>query len=62
MKVSRSIFQNKEKTTVKRTLLIAAAAMMFLNTLMVPTVAHADGGRWRYQLRRKHNLQAVISE
>jgi hypothetical protein len=44
MKVSRLLFQNKEKTTVKRTLLIVAAALMFLNTLVVPTVAHADGG------------------
>jgi hypothetical protein len=44
MKVSRSIFQNKEKTTVKRILLVAAAALMFLNTLVIPTVAHADGG------------------
>jgi hypothetical protein len=44
MKVSRSIFQNKEKTTVKRILLVAAAALMLLNTLVIPTVAHADGG------------------
>jgi hypothetical protein len=29
---------------VKRTLLLVAAALMFLNTLVVPTVAHADGG------------------
>jgi len=29
---------------MKRTLLIIAAALMFLNTLVVPTVAHADGG------------------
>jgi hypothetical protein len=29
---------------VKRTLLVVAAALMFLNTLVVPTVAHADGG------------------
>jgi hypothetical protein len=43
MKVSRSHFQNKEKTTVKRTLLVVAAALMFLNTLVIPTVAHADG-------------------
>ena len=44
MKVSRSHFQNKEKITVKRTLLVVAAALMFLNTLVIPTVAHADGG------------------
>ena len=43
MKVSRSHFQNKEKTTVKRILLVAAAALMLLNTLVVPTVLHADG-------------------
>jgi hypothetical protein len=28
---------------VKRMLLIVAAALMFLNTLAVPTAAHADG-------------------
>jgi hypothetical protein len=29
---------------MKRTLLIIAAVLMFLNTIAVPTVAHADGG------------------
>jgi len=29
---------------VKRLLLVAAAALLFLNTLVVPTIAHADGG------------------
>jgi hypothetical protein len=29
---------------MKRTLLIIAAALMFLNTLVIPTIAHADGG------------------
>jgi hypothetical protein len=29
---------------VKRTLLLVAAALLFINTLVVPTVAHADGG------------------
>jgi hypothetical protein len=29
---------------VKRVLLVVAAALMFLNTLVIPTVAHADGG------------------
>jgi hypothetical protein len=29
---------------VKRMLLVVAAALMFLNTLVLPTVAHADGG------------------
>jgi hypothetical protein len=28
---------------VKRTLLVVAAALMFLNTLVVPTIAHAEG-------------------
>jgi hypothetical protein len=29
---------------MQRTLLIIATAVLFLNTLVVPTVAHADGG------------------
>jgi hypothetical protein len=29
---------------MKRTLLIIATVLMFLNTIAVPTVAHADGG------------------
>jgi hypothetical protein len=29
---------------MKRTLLVVAVALMFLNTMVVPTVAHADGG------------------
>lgn len=29
---------------MKRVLLVVAAALMFVNTLVVPTVAHADGG------------------
>jgi hypothetical protein len=29
---------------MKRNLLIIAAVLMFLNTIAVPTVAHADGG------------------
>jgi hypothetical protein len=29
---------------MKRILLVAAAALMLLNTLVVPTVLHADGG------------------
>lgn len=28
---------------MKRTLLIVAAALMFLNTLVIPAVMHADG-------------------
>jgi hypothetical protein len=43
MKVSRSNLSNKEKTHMKRTLLVLAAAVLFLNTLVIPTVAHADG-------------------
>jgi hypothetical protein len=42
MKVSRSSFSNKEKNTVKRILLILGAAVLFLNTLVIPTVANAD--------------------
>jgi hypothetical protein len=44
MKISRLKFPNKEKTSVKRILLVVAAVLMFLNTLAVPTVARADGG------------------
>jgi hypothetical protein len=44
MKISRFAIANKEKITVKRALLVVAAALMFLNTLVIPTVAHADGG------------------
>jgi hypothetical protein len=29
---------------VNRMLLVVAAALMLLNTLVIPTVAHADGG------------------
>jgi hypothetical protein len=29
---------------VKRMLLVVAAALMFVNTLVIPTVLHADGG------------------
>jgi hypothetical protein len=29
---------------VKRTLLMLAAAVLFVNTLVIPTVARADGG------------------
>ena len=43
MKISRFKFYNKEKTIMKRMLLVIAAALMFLNTVAVPTVAHADG-------------------
>lgn len=43
MKISRFDFKNKEKTSVKRMLLVVAAALMFFSTFAVPTVAHADG-------------------
>jgi hypothetical protein len=43
MKISRSAFPAQGENTVKRTLLIVAAALMFLNTFVIPTVAHADG-------------------
>jgi hypothetical protein len=43
MKVSRSNFCNKEKTIMKRALLVLGAAVLFLNTFVVPTIAHADG-------------------
>jgi hypothetical protein len=43
MKISQLAFPHKEKITVKRTLLVLAAALMFLNTLAVP-IARADGG------------------
>ena len=36
-------FPTQGEFTVKRTLMIVAAALMFLNTLVIPTVAHADG-------------------
>ena len=44
MKVSRFNFPNKEKTIVKRMLLVVAAAVMFLSTLAVPNLAKADNG------------------
>jgi hypothetical protein len=44
MKVSRSAFPIQGETTVKKALLVVAAALLFLNTLVVPTVARADGG------------------
>ena len=44
MKVSRSNSQSKEKTTVKRVLLVVGAAVLFLSTFVIPTVVRADGG------------------
>jgi hypothetical protein len=43
MKLSRSNSQSKGENTMKRMLLVLAAAVLFLNTLVVPTVVHADG-------------------
>jgi hypothetical protein len=42
MKISRSSFPNKEKNTVKRILLILGAVVLFVNSLVIPTVANAD--------------------
>lgn len=42
--ITFQIVVNKETTIVKRTLLVLAAAVLFLNSLVIPTVAHADGG------------------
>jgi hypothetical protein len=44
MKLSPSILQSKEKTIMKRILLVLGATVLFLNTLMIPTVVRADGG------------------
>jgi hypothetical protein len=43
MKISRFAFPKQGENTVKRTLLILVAALMVLNTFVIPTVAHADG-------------------
>lgn len=45
MKVSRFKFavNLKEKTIVKKMMLVLAAAVLFVSTLAMPTVAHADG-------------------
>ena len=37
---------------MKRMLMVVAVALMFLNTLVVPTVAHADGGAGGKAARR----------
>lgn len=44
MKVSQLDFLIQGENNMKRALLIVAATLMFLNTLVVPTAAHADGG------------------
>ena len=43
MRVSPRKSPYKEKTTVKKVLLALAAAVILLNTLVVPNVARADG-------------------
>jgi hypothetical protein len=43
MRVSPSKSLYKEKTIVKRLLLVVASAVLLLNTLVVPNVARADG-------------------
>jgi hypothetical protein len=42
MKISRSSFSNKEKNTVNRILLILGAAVLLVNTFVIPTIANAD--------------------
>ncbi len=45
---------------MKRTLLVVAAVILFVNTLVVPTVVRADGGTGTTTNSRQHNVQAVI--
>jgi hypothetical protein len=42
--ITVQISSYKEKTTVKHMLLALATAVLVLNTLVIPTVARADGG------------------
>jgi hypothetical protein len=45
MKISRSkLAVPKENPIVKRILLVLGAAVLFFNTLVIPTVVRADGG------------------
>jgi hypothetical protein len=44
MKLSPSNSQSQGETTMKRILLILGAAVLFVNTLVIPTVVKADGG------------------
>ena len=44
MTLSRSNSQSKGEKTVKRMLFAIAVAVLFLNSFVVPTVAHADVG------------------
>lgn len=44
MKLSPSKSQSQEITNVKHILLVLGAAVLFLNTLVIPTAAYADGG------------------
>ena len=44
MKLSPFNSIHKEKTIMKRMLLVLGAAVLFLNTLVIPTALRADGG------------------
>jgi len=44
MKLSRSNSQSQGENNVKRLLLVLGVAVLFLNTLVVPTAVRADGG------------------
>src|SRR5579864_1289074 len=44
MTLSPSNSQSQGENNVKRVLLVLGAAVLFLNTLVVPTVVRADGG------------------
>ena len=43
MRVSRPLLHHKEKTIVKRILLVIASAVLFINTFVAPTLVKADG-------------------
>ena len=43
MRVSRPILSHKEKTIVKRILLVIGAAVLFINTFVAPTLVKAEG-------------------
>jgi hypothetical protein len=42
--ITEQFSNTRRKTTVKRILLALAVALMFLNSLVIPTAANADGG------------------
>jgi hypothetical protein len=43
MRISRGISPHKEKTIVKRILLIIATAVLFINTFVAPVTVRAEG-------------------